>query len=363
MKALIPKTDFKNDLPDGRSIYFKEKMVYIVPDPIIIILDAKFRQSALKPEKYFIVMPAEQLIRPYNGKEDNTNKTPVIVRSGGIGDLIALSSLTWYFDKTNCTEPIFICDTRFKDVFKWYWYEPKKVIDHFEPLCIYTPFQTPTHLRLINLDGICEQEPQRNWYEKFYERMNVIFEKPYGRPYLMPVALSGKSIVILNRASSFMRSIHLPVIINALNHSDLKKYRFLVFEQNLSDIDYSFLPNNFFIDKAKDIDDFLTTLYRSGKIISVDTAGIHFFEGTQKPGLGLYNSFTTESRTKYYTYTKSVDIQSTCDLQPCFLHDKKTGDQCPEMLPGETTAPCMGRLSNNIIDQLTEYLNQWKKTF
>lgn len=362
MKAFIPKIDFKNVLPDGRIINFSEYMVYIIPNEIAEILKIMFVGQGYDPDMCFILTDVEKVFRPYNHNDNNKNIVPVIVRSGGIGDLIALSSLTWFLSKITYNKTLFICDGRFKDVFKFYRIKPHRVLDHFEPLCRFTSLSTNFY-RLINLEGICEENPRKNWYEKFYERMFVPFEKDFGHPYLLPVKNNYKGIVILNKATSYMRSISLPVIINALQKAGFKKERFILFQKNLSDEDYKYLSSNFFIENPINLFQFLTSLYHSGKIISVDTAGIHFFEGIKKPGLGLYSSFTTESRTKYYQYTRSIDIQSSCDLQPCFLHDKKAGDQCPKMLPGETDAPCMGRLSTNLTEQLINNLIQWKSTF
>ena len=99
-------------------------------------------------------------------------------------------------------------------------------------------------------------------------------------------------------------------------------------------------------------DQYLNQLDRAKFVISVDTSAIHFREGIGKPALGLYGAFSADSRTKYYKFTKSIDIKSNCDIQPCFLHEK----QCPKITT-EKFAPC---LSTNILtNELQDIIAEW----
>ena len=79
-----------------------------------------------------------------------------------------------------------------------------------------------------------------------------------------------------------------------------------------------------------------------------------FREGLGKPALGIYGAFSTESRTKYYKYTHSIDIKSSCNIQPCFRHD---GQMCKYVTKDSTHAPCLGKeLSPDIEQQINTAL-------
>ena len=94
--------------------------------------------------------------------------------------------------------------------------------------------------------------------------------------------------------------------------------------------------------------------------ISVDTAAIHFREGVERPGLGIYSSFTTESRTKHYRFTHSFDVKSPCRFQPCFKHQSEINEVCRESAGGSLEAPCLSEKYNpGFVDQLVENMNDY----
>jgi ADP-heptose:LPS heptosyltransferase len=108
------------------------------------------------------------------------------------------------------------------------------------------------------------------------------------------------------------------------------------------------------------LEQYIADLYYAGFVISVDTSAIHFREGLAKPALGLYSSFSTESRTKYYTYTHSIDIKSPCTLAPCFMNFKRcpVGEQALKEYGSQDYAPCLGEENELLVTQIREELKK-----
>jgi ADP-heptose:LPS heptosyltransferase len=101
--------------------------------------------------------------------------------------------------------------------------------------------------------------------------------------------------------------------------------------------------------------EYLYQLDTADFVISVDTSAIHFREGVGKPALGVYSSFTKESRTKYYIYTLSLDVKGNCPIQPCFKYDNSI---CPHITKESINVPCLSgeSVSNQIESILINYL-------
>lgn len=147
---------------------------------------------------------------------------------------------------------------------------------------------------------------------------------------------------------------------------DLSRFKFYVHKENTSGKDLSDIAlfNNIDIEviEKSTITDFVLDVYNSDFIFSVDTAAIHLAEGFNKPAIALYNSFTVESRNKYYKYTRSIDVISECNYQPCFIHPKDNNG-CIKykelfnegILLDKDISPCLdSRWNKNIYDYIVE---------
>jgi len=255
----------------------------------------------------------------------------LLVRSAGIGDIIALSSLTNIADNT-------IILTQGK-------YKPLK--NYFQDKCTFKSFEEPLFMvkfpntmereckrygQMIGDEQI-EQGSTRNWYEILSESVNQAFEPEYGRPQLRRFSSIGSDYcIVVPHASSVNRSADRDMLKRVA--SKYFKHVIMADEQTWT------------------FEDYLYNLYHALYVISVDTSAIHFREGIGRPALGIYSSFTTDSRTKYYTHTKSINIQSTCEYQPCFKHEY---DVCTKLSNGSKHVPCLStELSNDIEQQIEE---------
>jgi hypothetical protein len=246
----------------------------------------------------------------------------LLVRSGGIGDIIALSSLTGYAEKTTI-----LTQNKYKPLAKYF--EHNVFFKGFqEPL-----FQVHDHFTIKNYisktgmmygDTDIDNGSRDNWYEILSKSVGFEFHPEYGRPSLISLTNEVKDVcIVVSQSSSVNRTA---------SKSELDKLALKYFK-NVIHAD----------EQGWTFSEYLHELDKARYVISVDTSAIHFREGIGKPALGLYGAFTTDSRTKYYKFTKSVNVKSSCEIQPCFYHDNQ---RCPKVT--DNFAPC---LSNNINDE------------
>jgi ADP-heptose:LPS heptosyltransferase len=162
-------------------------------------------------------------------------------------------------------------------------------------------------------------------------------------------------------------------VVRIIGDSDVNIY---VHIRNLCDEDKSFIieqvkkDSRIKILKANTLDDFLLDSYDVDVTISVDTALLHFREGIKRPAIGIYGPFPSDCRTRYYKYTKSIEIESECDKMPCYIHVKKYDEVCDKqkelVKSGEFsnefkfTAPCCcSKWNSSVIEQLTEKMRDY----
>lgn len=307
----------------------------------------------------------EYLLKPFNFK----SKIVYIHRTGGIGDLIALSSVCNYLHE-NRFDVNFITQERFKNVFDWFKY-PIKIINHTSPL----PFKNDVKHNLnINRYGLLEYEGEieqnkQNWFELFYKSIdNNVNLEIFGRPDLnidyANVFHSGiirnrtsDSVLLTLRASANIRSIDFEPVYMALKPIIKDNYDICVHVDNLTQKDIKFIQ--FTNDKKvrilpkSNLNQFLFDVFDANILISTDTGALHFREGIQKEALGIYNAFSAECRTKYYKYVQTIDVKSNCKHQPCFLHVQKPDSPCLN------DKYCLDmKYNNTLIEQLRTFFNK-----
>ncbi len=259
-----------------------------------------------------------------------THKTMLLIRSAGIGDIIALSSLTNIADNT-----VILTQGKYKPLQK-YFNDEVVFKDFNEPLFVVkypkTIYDYTKSIGIMYGDEEIEKGSRRNWFEILSSSVDAEFIPEFGRPNLKTLTNEVDDLCLIVSKSSCVN--------RAADKSILDKYAKL------------FYSNVMHADEQKwTFAEYLQALDRAKFVISVDTSAIHFREGIRKPALGVYSSFTTDSRTKHYQYTKSIDIKSTCPLQPCFKHDDSI---CPFVK--NDFAPCLStEMTPDIFEQLIKY--------
>lgn len=298
----------------------------------------------------------------------NKHVFPIILRTGGIGDLIALSSIAYHIPlllKSATTNIKFVSQEKYRAVFDWYA-RPVSFISYFSPVAKYESNTSigkssiNKRYKPIYFEGVIENSKE-NWFVLQYKTIGANeFDFNYGRPVLKTnrittkpsnIDLSKKSILINCRSTAIIRSMRFQDIyeslIECIGDMDVNIY---THDKNLRDYDLEFIKNindnRIKIISAKSLADFFLDVYDVTLSISVDTAQFHFREGVEKAAIGLYGPFPYECRTQYYKYTKSLNIKSTCPNMPCYIHVKRPDAFC--------------EFEQNLIDSNT-YDSKWKE--
>lgn len=291
------------------------------------------------------------IIQPFT-PNNKAIRNVILIRSGGFGDLLALSSITEYLRGYNV---YFYTQKRFSEAISWHTNRNVVIKEHTEPLFTnYKKTDAITRFRTwayCDINGAVETgADRRNWYEVFYERLNVPFMEEYGRPSLIVKAhkpiITGKSMLLCPRASAQMRTIYLADLIVATDGFGYDRY--------ISEYDIIYAhekqlceQNNIKILPKCDAKDVFLYMCDFEMVVTTDSMPIHFREGIGKKALGIYASFRADSRTKHYKFTQSMDIDGGCDLQPCFQHEHINGKHIPFCDRGDQMhhAPCLSGIS------------------
>jgi hypothetical protein len=398
--SMILNIDDKKIKISPKSMYLFSDVIWDVFKKKLVSLISKKHQST---DKNYVNTFVKNVIK----SEDNIDKVldrfninnytkftnPIILRTGGIGDLIALSSLsTFIVDelKVKKENMVFVSQEKYRSVFDWYKY-PIKFVSYFAPITnwisknaiykskIFKKYNT------IFFEGVIENSND-NWFDvQFNQIGETVLNKNYGRPQLKTNRISKrlsnidpskKSILINPRSTAIIRSMMFrdlyEPIVDIMGDMDINIY---VHDRNIIDVDKDYIneisDNRIKIISAKTLSDFFLDAYDVDITISVDTALLHFREGIKKPGIGLFGPFPFECRSLHYKYTKSFNLKSDCTNMPCFIHVQKPDQVCQfqQKLMDDNifdnryfkTAPCTNSLwnptiKNQIIENSKDYL-------
>ena len=354
MKVIIPKENLEIAFTDGSGLRFKfkKKSSYIMSDIVAHQLKIIFQKKGHDFNRYFRLLDVNEYYEKFNIK--NPKKKIVIIRTGGIGDLISLSSITCFLYENVSKNITWITSPKYPEIFNWYKV-PVKGLTFFDAveknIDLLKLKKGNRFTGVVYFEGVIENSKE-NWYELQYEVIGMEkegFNPEWGRPQLkIPkefekkhtgnIDLSKKSILINPRSTSRIRTMPFSDIYEAIIEviKDNPNYNIYVHEYNIvSKLDKEKLKEiqekdpRVKLIKAKNLHEFFLDAKDATYTISVDTALIHFREGIEKPGLGIYAAFPTEARTKYYKYTLSIDIPfEKCGQQPCFIHTKRPMEHC-----------------------------------
>jgi ADP-heptose:LPS heptosyltransferase len=317
-------------------------------------LDAFKRMGRPNAAQFFSV---RDFFKKYDHSETG-NHINLVIRSGGIGDLIALSSVVSEIPG----KVVFWTEKKYLDIFEFYSkkVEPKDYSKPvFENVNMAKLMQIQKSYRLLDFDDTIENGSDQNWYDVFHQETGITGQRRPELKNLYPEP-SEDYLLVCHKSTSNMRSARLSDLVEAIYETpEMNEYRPIkVHEVNLSREDYDYLEGKEIeIIPKGTLNDFLDDIYYAGMVVTVDSAAIHFREGLKLPAIGIYNAFTAKSRTDGYEFTYSFDIVSRCPNQPCFLHQFHEGkrlDHCPMDLEKKNYAPCFAELSPDLKEQLKE---------
>ncbi|HEY0088882.1 MAG TPA: hypothetical protein VGB37_08565 [Candidatus Lokiarchaeia archaeon] len=330
---------------------FAKDSIYIVSNGYADLMRGKNTMEVL-----------DEIITPLD-IEDNNYKSVLIICGGGIGDIIALSSICYYLkDKIIyfATQSAYFC------VLELFLKKAIPVDINGAILKDYTltnRLGKYTQWRRVKCEFAVVNNNHLDWYDVLFSIIGVRqIETDYLGPKINqerlngnPSNILGKSLLICNKASCMMRSIHFMDIYRNLTNEIKNTWQIYAYENNLSEEDKMNIPKEVKIIKTQTLTDFFNDLYDATDVITIDSVSLHYREGIGKSAIGLFNSFDKDSRTKFYKYTKSFNIKSECDLQPCFKHELNPGDLCLKVKSWQFSAPCFQPKKNKYLNgQLRE---------
>ena len=306
-------------------VKFKKRLQTYRPGEVYVV-DQK--NLANLPKGFADVYPYD-ILPAYDGTQPNF----YILRSGGLGDLFALSCL-------QDMNPTVITNRENFAALDW-WRQPPKRKTFQQPLfTVKYPEKMETVAKrygVLRGEDAIELGSRQNWMEIFNlaAGRSAVMEADL-RPdldYTKASPLFEGQCLIVSKSTSINRSADTDTIRQVAQ----KYFQSVVISENLGRLG---------------VKRWLEYLAMADFVISVDTSAIHFREGVRLPALGLYSSFEAESRTRYYRYTTSVNISSPCELQPCHLRNQI---RCPKAAPEATAAPCLSPGYNPTLAQQIDH--------
>jgi hypothetical protein len=252
-------------------------------------------------------------IKPYKDQQNL-----LLVRSGGIGDITAMSVLHDAAPKVTI-----VTQEKFR-IFAKLWQTPPafkhvgqpvmitKSIEHLKAMC--------NDWGMLYGEEAIELGSPENWYDIFLRAAG----KPQGsrRPQLKPYKLPTiEGCLVVWKASSVNRTAIFEDIAQAVSH----KFTNIVDAQA----------------QGWNTKQYLDALASYEYVISVDTSALHIREGLGLPALGLYGSFHKDSRTSGYVYTTSIqsNVCTPCHARPKTICAKNNNTPY---------APCLMNIGNQI---------------
>ena len=291
------------------------------------------KRKILKPT----ISKFNNLYRPYNG-QNLDNKTLLVSRTGGIGDLLFIQPNLIYLKEKYPTCTIkFACGPQYQDMVK-YWtcidvlLDLPHTVNHF--------LQADYHAYFEGVIERCEEAHTENSYRLFSKwlGLNLPDEKLIPSQEPSPIALDycdkllkehnidrNKMLLFQMRASSPIRtprpSIWKDLMLKLIN----KGYQILITDNPLQsdniDLFIKMVGSNKvfnFSTYSKDLSYTIAMATFARCCVSTDSSLIHIAASLPIPAFGLYGPFPGEIRLTTYNHIGWVNAEKDCS--PCFKH-------------------------------------------
>lgn len=363
----------------GYQLNLKKKSVLAMP--LGFFIDAKRDKNPGSRRKNFkeYRRPFTSFFNRYRGQNLN-DKTLLIWRTGGIGDIIFTQPIVKYLKKTysNC-KILFATAPRFVPIlFDW----PNGLIDGaiMIPYSIKYLHESNYQLSFEGVIERCDESNYVNCYDLFSKTagLDIDHSNKEFQPELIvnPTAMEEieknekikipeNFVVAQMRASNPIRMMSEEKwagIIKRIN--ELGKNVVFVDAPNISRVYDNFI-DKYKLDKtkvfnlselSKTINYAIAIISKSDGVIGIDSSFVHIGNALNKPVLGIYGSFKGELRMKYYKNAEWVESEKVCERQPCFLHQVNAYENCSYIK--ERKAPiCLDKINDD------EIIEKFKKLF
>lgn len=292
------------------------------------------KDKILKPTK----PPFRNIYHPYRG-EDLTNKTLLVWRQGGIGDLLFISpNLRYLKEKYPTCKINFACGPQYQSMIKE-WKFIDKIIDL--PFTMSELFQEKSNYHSI-FEGVIERTREaeyENAYKLFTAWMGLNLPNELLFPEQEPNADSlikckelldqwkiKDFIIIQMRASSPIRTPRPSIWKKIIDSLTEKGHKIILTDSphKQDEVDKFILTLNnkenvFNYSKySNDISDSIAMTSLAKFAIGVDSSLIHIAESVKVKSLGIFGAFPSEVRISTYRYASSIDCKTICS--PCYTH-------------------------------------------
>lgn len=318
----------------------KKKNKYVMTLSIFDKLQFDYyrNKKLLKPSK----IKFKNLYKKYNGQDLN-NKTLLIWRTGGIGDLLFIQPNLYYLkEKYPQCKIIFACGPQ---------YQP--MLDNWD--CIDELITLPFSFNyLINSDyhiifeGVierCKEAEKLNCYKLFTKWLNLNLPEERLKPKLNTKPdlvdkcknilfdefnldiYNDKTILCQYKASSKIRSLDPEIFCELVNKLNLKGYKVIITDNPNESNNIDYIIERYINDKSKVFNfskfsksiDYTISLCSLVKCcVSVDSSLIHIASALGTSVVGIYGPFPGELRLETYENCDWVNCKSDCS--PCFTH-------------------------------------------
>jgi ADP-heptose:LPS heptosyltransferase len=331
--------------------------------------DSVTRKIHLKPYRKFF----SEYFRRYRG-QNLENKTLLIWRWGGLGDLLFIQPIVKYLKEKYPTCKIVLASAvQNRDLLELW---PKGLIDTITDMPFKKEFLTEAdyHLSFEGTIERCKESHFINSYDVFSKFANIPVDLTNDKYQIELISdkkteqevtpfVPENTIILQIRATSPIRMMELSkwkIIIDGILD--------LGFNVGfLDDAVYSNIYDNLFVEynldrsrvfnlslQSKDIKHAISILNLSAGVVGVDSAFIHIAAALKKPVVGIYGPFLGETRMKYYKNASWVEPKETeCPLFPCFFHHFQTNN-CP-FVRSRQPVKCLQAISeSSVLDKIKE---------
>jgi len=310
----------------------------------MLFYDQRMHWEILKPSN----VKFKNVYRPYTG-QDLSNKNLLVMRTGGIGDLLFIQpNLSFLKENYPTCKIVFACGPQYQSMVKT-WDCIDEVIDlpiHLEDL-----IRTQYHAIFEGVIERCREAEKVCSYNLFTRWLGLdlpdellipkqkVDEKSLEKckEILKNWNLEEKSFTTIQmRASSPIRNPRPKVWINLIKRLLTEGFKIVLTDspQNSDDID-SFIKEldskdvfNF-CKYSEEISDTISMVSLSKLVIGTDSSLLHIAASLNIPLFGIYGAFQGELRLSTYKNADWINCKSQCS--PCHRHGL---DPCPYSFEG-----------------------------
>lgn len=326
--------------------------------------DLRLNKKILKPAK----MKFRNLYKPYRG-QDLSNKTLLVSRTGGIGDLCFVQPNLTYLKKKYPTCTIrFACGPQYQSMI-----ETWDCIDQVLDLPFHTSHLFESDYQAI-FEGVierCSEAETTNAYNLFSRWLGLDLPDELLFPEQKPKkdkveecieimegwGLKEKPLIFQLRASSPIRCPRFEVWIDIINKLTDRGHLVAITDSpRQSDGVDGFIKllkwqNRVFnfCKYSKSLDYTIAITSLSKGVVATDSALLHIAASLGIPAFGVYGPFPGKIRLSTYPKADWIDAKKEC--APCFQHGMKP---CKNAKSGEPFSPCYDNIDTNEVVERIE---------